>query len=169
MILRVLTLAGGVAGAAVTSQFPEFSQQYTQRLGGAVDALAQVTADFDASAQAVGLSRDAALAQMQGTEFLERRRADMALTFVRYERLRNDLNALEGEGPFMRAYNLPRLTDSQIAQAAWQAYQPAVPLNFAGILFGFTGFVLGGGLLGAVLKVLLWPFRRRARGHANPA
>ncbi|MEO1364377.1 MAG: DUF2937 family protein, partial [Pseudomonadota bacterium] len=61
MIARALMLAGGFAGAALTSQFPEYSQQYTQRLGGAVDALAEVVADFDASARAEGLSREAAL------------------------------------------------------------------------------------------------------------
>ena len=47
MITRTLVLAGGVAGAAILSQFPEYAQQYTQRLGGAVDALGQVVADFD--------------------------------------------------------------------------------------------------------------------------
>lgn len=127
MILRALTLAGGLTGAAASSQFPEFSQQYLQRLGGAVDALEQVVADFDASATSVGLTRDAALAQMQGTAFLDRRRADMAQTFLRYETLKDDLSKLEGAGPFMRAYNLPRLTDTQIARAAWDAYEPAVP------------------------------------------
>ncbi|OAN77740.1 hypothetical protein A8B82_12600 [Sulfitobacter sp. EhC04] len=161
MILRALTLAGGLAGAAVTSQFPEFSQQYTQRLGGAVDALAEVVADFDASATAVGLSRDAALAQMQGTEFLERRRADMTATFLRYERLRADLAEVEGQGPFMRAYHAARLTDGQIARAAWTAYQPAVPINFAGLSFAFVGFLLGTAALGGVLRLLAWPFRRR--------
>lgn len=162
MILRSLTLVGGLAGAAATSQFPEFSQQYTQRLGGAVDALGQVVADFDASAQAVGLSRQAALEQMQGTDFLERRRGDMSATIARYERLSADLITLQGQGPFMRAYHLPRLTDTQIASAAWDIYQPAVPLNFAGIFFAAFGFVLGGGLLGMVLKVLSWPLRRKA-------
>ncbi len=166
MILRALTLAGGLAGAAASSQFPEFSQQYMQRLGGAVDALAEVVADFDASATAVGLSREAALAQMQGTVFLDRRRADMARTFQRYDRLRSDLAALQGEGPFMRAYHLPRLTDPQIARAAFEVYQPALPLNFAGALFACVGFVLGSLLLGVLLRLLAWPFRRRSVPNA---
>ena len=168
MIVRALTLAGGLAGAATTSQFPEFSQQYIQRLGGAVDALGQVVSDFDASAQAVGLSRDTALAQMQGTDFLERRGADMTQTFGRYAALQSDLIELRGTGPFMRAYHLPRLTDPQIAKAAWEEYQPAVPLNFAGIVFGCVGFVLATVLLGLVLKLLAWPFRRR-RAAPNAA
>ncbi|WP_331284236.1 DUF2937 family protein [Sulfitobacter sp. G21635-S1] len=161
MILRALTLAGGLAGAVVTSQFPEFSQQYAQRLGGAVDALAEVVADFDASARAVGLSRDQALAQMQGTAFLERRRADMTATFQRYDRLRADLAEVEGQGPFMRAYHAARLTDRQIARAAWAAYQPAVPIHFAGLSFALIGFLIGSVALGAVLRLLAWPFRRR--------
>ena len=168
MILRALTLAGGVAGAAATSQFPEFSQQYIQRLGGAVDALSEVVADFDASAAAAGLERQAALAQMTGTDFLDRRRADMTATFARHDRLSADLAALEGQGPFMRAYHLPRLRDRQIAGAAWDVYQPAVPLNFAGISFAVAGFVLGGALLGLLLKLVFWPFRRSSV-PSNPA
>ena len=61
MIVRAITLAGGLAVGAGTSQFPEFSQQYAQRLGGAVDALSEVVADFDTSAVAEGLSRSEAL------------------------------------------------------------------------------------------------------------
>ena len=60
MIGKVLALAGGVAGAAGLSQYPEFSQQYIQRLAGQVDALTVVVADFDRSALANGLSRAAA-------------------------------------------------------------------------------------------------------------
>ncbi len=160
MILRSLALAGGLAGAVGTSQFPEFSQQYTQRLGGAVDALEQVVADFDAAA-ASDLTREDALAQMQGTPFLERRSADMTRSIARYERLSANLKALEGQGPFMRAYNAARFTDAEIAQAAWQAYQPAVLVNFAGLVFAFVGFVLGGGAVSVLLGLLRAPFRRQ--------
>ncbi|WP_254684706.1 DUF2937 family protein [Sulfitobacter sp. JL08] len=88
MITRTLVLAGGVASAATLSQFPEYAQQYTQRLGGAVDALGQVVADFDASAAAEGLTREQALAQMTGTAFVERRRDDMQRSFARHARLK---------------------------------------------------------------------------------
>jgi hypothetical protein len=161
LILRSLAFAGGLAGAATTSQFPEFSQQYMQRLGGAVDALGVVVADFDASAAASDLSRDDALAQMQGTPFLERRQADMARTIARHDRLRDDLQTLEGQGPFMRAYNAARFTDGEIAQAAWTAFQPAVPLGFAGLTFAGVGFVGGGLGVSLLLGLVAMPFRRR--------
>ena len=73
-MIRALILAGGVAGAAGLSQFPEYSQQYNQRLAGAVDELSHVVADFDASAAAEGLSREAALAQMVGLQRQVKRR-----------------------------------------------------------------------------------------------
>lgn len=161
MILRGLVLIGGVIGGTTASQLPEYSQQYRQRLGGAVDALAEVVADFDRSAQAEGLSRDAALAQMQGTPFMERRRADMTRTFERYAQLQADLDALEGVGPFTRAYHLARSTDAEVAAAALDTFEPAVPLNLAGGIFAGAGFLTGWLAVWGALKLLLWPFSWR--------
>jgi hypothetical protein len=166
MILRSLSLVGGLALGAGTSQFPEFSQQYAQRLGGAVSALSQVVADFDASASAEGLSRAAALEQMRGTAFIERRRTDMERTFSRYETLSADLHTLEGQGPFMRAFHAARMTDTEVAGAAWEAFEPAVPLNFAGLVFACSGFLAGAFATGGVLALLRAPFRMRRRRHA---
>lgn len=161
MIVRALALSGGVLAGAAGSQFPEFSQQYVQRLGGAVDALAEVVADFDASAQAVGLSRDAALEQMQGTEFLDRRRADMTGAIARYEALRADLEAVQSAGPFMRAYHASAFGDREIAGATLGDYAPAVPLTVPGAVFGGTGFLAGLLAVWAAIKLALWPFGRR--------
>lgn len=163
MILRAITLAGGLAGAAGLSQFPEYSQQYSQRLGGAVDELSRVVGDFDASAQAVGLTRAAALEQMTGTAFLDRRRADMTRTFERHARLTSDLAALRGAGPFMRAYHAARLTDPEIAARAWGDYRPALPMTLAGAVFAGLGFLAGAGMI----RLMLWPVaqgRRAAEG-----
>ena len=60
---RTLSLFGGLALGLALSQFPEYAQQYTQRLGGAVDELRAVTRQFDAAATAAGLSREQALAR----------------------------------------------------------------------------------------------------------
>lgn len=161
MILRTLTLMAGLAGGAVTSQFPEFSQQYAQRLGGAVDALSLVIADFDASAQASGLTRSEALDQLQGSDFLTRRRADMEGTIARHARLTDALTTLETAGPFMRAYHLRHISDRDIAARAYEQFQPAVPLTPAGGIFAFVGFLLGGGVASLCWSILRLPFRRR--------
>ena len=167
MILRALTVAAGLAGASVTSQFPEFSQQYAQRLGGAVDELATVIADFDASAAASDLTRTEALAQLQGTDFLARRRADMERTIDRHADLSEALTALQNAGPFMRAYQLRHFTDRDIATRAYEAYQPAVPLTLEGGVFAGVGFLGGAGLLSALLGLLRLVFRRRSATSAG--
>ncbi len=153
MIRFSLIMAAGLAGAAATSQVPEYSQQYMQRLGGAVDALAQVVADFDASAAAEGLTRQAALEQMTGSPFVERRRADMTVTLDRYVRLGTDLAEMRAAGPLRRPLEMMR-PDGEIARAAWQDFEPAMPLTLEGAVFGGAGFV-GGACLASVLLGLM--------------
>ena len=157
MLLRTLTLAGGLAGAAGMSQFPEFSQQYVQRLGGAVDELSRFVEDFDADAAALGLSRAVALEDLaKGGEMGQLRAATMGQTLARHERLSGDLNTLQAAGPFTRAYRATRLSDREIATRAWEVYKPALPLTFEGASFAGIGFL--GGL--AVLGILIALFRR---------
>ncbi len=168
MILRATILAGGVAGAAALSQLPEYSAQYTQRLGGAVDALSQVAADFDASAAAEGLSRQAALEQMTGSAFVIRRRADMETSFARLDRLRGDLRAWEAASPLGRVALLPRLTDPDLSAAALRAFTPAVPLTLPGLGLAGLGFVLGGVLVSAFLRLARLPFRARPAPAPGP-
>lgn len=161
MVLRALTFAGGIAAAAATSQFPEFSQQYVQRLGGAVDELAQVAADFDNSAQAEGMTRSAALEEMQGNAFVERRREDMERTFARLATMRSDLEVLQTGGPFTRAANAVRMRDGDVARATLAAYRPAVPLTFDGLIFACIGLIGGASLIRLVAALLTSSVRRR--------
>ncbi|SEL00410.1 Protein of unknown function [Roseovarius nanhaiticus] len=165
MLGRALTLAGGVAGAAGLSQFPEFSQQYVQRLGGAVDELGRFVAEFDADAAEIGLSRDAALDDLaQGGAMGAQRAETMENVILRYQRLNEDLASLQGAGPFTRAHLLTKQADAEITEAAWDDFQPAVPLTAAGGMFAGVGFFVGLGLFSALLTLLRAPFRRgRAR------
>nr|WP_113910513.1 DUF2937 family protein [Roseovarius dicentrarchi] len=167
MLGRALILAGGLAGAAGLSQFPEFSQQYVQRLGGAVDELRGFVKGFDADAAEVGLGREAALEDLRGGGAMGAQRAEtVAGVIVRYERLSADLDALRRAGPFTRAYRARSLGDAQIASAAWDEFKPAMPLTFEGAMFAGAGFLGGLGLMTAALALLRMPFRRR---HARPA
>lgn len=160
-MLRVVALAGGLAGAAGMSQFPEYSQQYTQRLAGAVDELSVIVADFDASASAAGLTREAALAELSGTAFLDRRQADMGRVIARYERLSASLDAMRAAGPFGRLALTPQVADAEIAAKAWEDFEPAVPLTAAGAGFAGIGYAGGWLVLAGVWAVLRMPFRRR--------
>lgn len=160
-MVRVLALAGGIAGAAALSQFPEFSQQYLQRLAGQADALQAVVADFDGSAARNGLTRDEALAQVQGTPFLEDRRADLVATFARAERVAGDLALLRAAAPWERLLMPHRLAEPETFAATWADFRPAVPVTMDGAIAAGAGFLGGWGVVNALLALLMWPFRRR--------
>ena len=158
---QLVNMCGGAVFLAAASQFPEYSQQYVQRLGGAVDELRLVVADFDKSAAGVGLSRDAALASMTGNDFQRARRADMTRSFARLDRLEGDLVALKGATALQRVTMAGRFRDAMIAERAWQDFKPAVPLTFDGLVFAGGGFLAGFGLMFGIGAGLRRIFRRR--------
>lgn len=143
MIWRALSVAVGLASGFGAAQLPEFSQQYVQRLGGAVDTLDKVVADFDSSAKAAGLTRQEALAELQGTDFLDRRQKDMQRTFARQERLTAQLAALSGAPASKRVLSVLRASDPELVRATVSAFRPAMPASASGLLFGGSGFLTG--------------------------
>ncbi len=170
MLLRAITLAGGIAGATGMSQFPEYSQQYVQRLGGAVDELNRFVAEFDGDAAEVGLSRAAALDDLaQGGAMGQKRAETMGATLSRYERLNADLTTLETAGPFTQAYLTARSHDREIAAKAWAAFKPALPITFEGAVFAGIGLIAGITATGAILALLRGLFGRRKSPMAAPS
>lgn len=160
--MRSLALAGGLAGALALSQYPEFSQQYVQRLSGAVDELRGVTIAFDAAARLGGLSREEALRELRGSSFGDQFSDDMRARLYRYERLNADYQALAPATPLGRLAQVWRLRDSDLVRRTWDAYQPAVPVTGDGLIASAIGFLGGWGLVSG-LGALLFGRRRRRR------
>lgn len=160
-MLRILAILGGVAGAASLSQFPEFSQQYLQRLAGQVDALGQVVTAFDATAARNGLTREAALAEMTGTQFLNDRHNDLQQTFARYDRLSANLTALRQATPLARLAMPQRLADPQTLSATWADFRPAMPVTVDGGLCALGGYLGGWAVVAGLFAALGRLFGRR--------
>jgi Protein of unknown function (DUF2937) len=158
---RILAILGGVSGAVALSQFPEFSQQYLQRLGGKVDALTAVAAQFDATASANGLTREAALAAIVGSPVLEDQQADMRFTLTLQARLTENLTLLRAAGPLERLTMPQRLADRDTLQATWADFKPAIPATTEGAITAGIGYVTGWTLIAALMKLLALPFGRR--------
>lgn len=162
MFLRALTLAGGLTGAAGLSQFPEFSQQYMQRLGGKVEELTRFVEEFDADASAVGVSREQALIDLaQGGAIGAERAQTMVTTMERQTRLSTALDELRGAGPFTRAYHANAFTDSELARGTLSDFKPALPLTFEGLVFSGVGFLAGVGVFSFVTWLCSLIFMRR--------
>ncbi|MBK1624277.1 DUF2937 family protein [Afifella marina] len=163
-----LALAGGLAG----SQAPEFAQQYRQRLGGAVDEMRQVVAEFDEDVRRNGLDRDEAVSlYAQSPEaFLKDRGLSMKRLLSRFSTLSRQQAELELAEPLMRPVIVLRNPDQQIVQGAWQIYEPAVPVTAAGAVWAFAGLSLIGGFAWFSGKMLRFLFvNNRRRSEATPS
>lgn len=143
-MLRIPAILVALLFGATGSQLPEYVQQYSQRLGGAVDELKSFVAQFDKDAQAAGLSRDAALSEYsaKNSEFLGRRGDTVAETIHRYERLKAQKAELDGASSVGRVLKFMISPQSDVAGRAWQDFRPAVPLTFEGGIFAFLGVLL---------------------------
>jgi hypothetical protein len=160
---RVIAGVGGLGLALTLSQFPEYAQQYTQRLGGAVDELRVITEEFDRAAVAGGLDRAGALARYEASNdsFLADRGSSMGATFARYETLSTTLSRIEGADPLQRLQALPAYLDTDIGRRTLENYRPAVPVTMEGILYAGGGFIIGYMVLSGLWRFVTLPFRRR--------
>lgn len=160
---RTLAVLGGIGLALGFSQFPEYAQQYEQRLGGAVNELSIVVADFDRDAQRFGLSRDEALKRYEVSpdDFLSARGVSMERTLKRYVELGGALQDLQNAGPLERLLHLGDYLDSEIGSQALAAYEPAVPVTAEGLTWAIGGFGLGYLILSTLLSAFTLPFRWR--------
>lgn len=167
MIGRSLALAFGIITALLTSQVPEFVQQYRQRLGGAIDALRQSVERFDADAGASGLTREEGLTRLQTgpDDFVRRRGESEVVAMNRLERLEQYREAMRDAGPIKRLAAFLRYGDAQLADRTLRDFEPAVPTTIEGAVIAGAGFIAGYGLV----RVLAAPFRRRGRRTAAKA
>ena len=161
MLRRLPTLLLMCLGAALLAQAPEFAQQYRQRLGGALDELRVVTQDFERDAARSRLSRGDALERMTASPdaFVHDRGLSMGRTLARFERLSSQHAALERADPFMRPVEMVRGGDRAVLRAAWDTFEPAVPLTGPGLVWGALGALLFG-TAGALAGRILRPRRR---------
>ncbi len=145
MFAKAITAISAAAGLAAFSQLPEFSQQYAQRLGGAISELRVVVADFDRDAANSQLTREDALDQMLGspTQFARDRGASMNRTITRYYLLSNQKAGIETADPLMRPLYVLQTPDAALVEGTWEDFQPALPITTPGAVYGGIGALLG--------------------------
>ena len=153
-MIRLLALISGLLGAGTLSQFPEFSQQYYQRLSGAVDELRPIALSVDLTARAQGLTRREALNQLQGNETADSVRESLATSVKRYDRLSAAEARLADATPLERLAQPWSFADTDLFERTWDDYEPALPLTRAGLISAAVGFLLAWLLVIAVFASL---------------
>ena len=163
MIRGLFALVFGAGAALSASQFPAYVQDYSQRLGGAVDALRPIVEQFDEAAEQAGMTRERALDRYEqsGDAFLTRQGEEAAVTIFRYEELSEAKQDLDEAGPFGRLLVFVREFDPEIAERTASDFEPAVPATAEGAVHAgaglFAGLLAGRGLW----ALFALPFRRR--------
>lgn len=161
MLARRFALAIGLLLGFAFSQIPEFVQQYRQRLGGAIDELGRVVAQFDAETRAQSLTRDTGIARLRGNAdpLAQARGVDIEAAIGRQHRLEAQQSDFESAGPVSRYWIFAERLDPDLASQTYAIFQPAVPVSSSGFVAGACGLVLGYGGIGVAAS----PFRRRRR------
>jgi hypothetical protein len=160
---RGLSLLGGALLAVLLSQFPEYAQQYTQRLGGAVDQLSQAIAEFDTEAADNQLSRDEAIIDLErSNSVIAKSRADNFKTVLaRHDQLNRSLLRIQNATPLERFNLMPQFFDTEIGGRTLDNFRPAVPVTLEGFLYAGFGLALGYFLVSVLYTLVTLPFRRR--------
>ncbi|MCB8822448.1 DUF2937 family protein [Microvirga rosea] len=148
-ITRIVAFGFGLLGGVLTSQLPEFSQQYRQRLGGSIDELTRVLQRFDSDARNNSETRESAILRLRGNadNLISRQGVAMQANAERLSRLEAHRRAMMEAGPFMRVALMIRNGDTDVMEAAYQDFEPAVPVTEEGILAAALGFIAAWGCL----------------------
>jgi len=143
--VRTVALGFGLVGATVVSQVPEFAQQYTQRLGGAVDELRDFVREFDEDARAAGLERRQAAERMvrNADAFIRNRGEDAVGRIGRLERLDPHYRTLSESHGLSRLSTFLTGADQGIVRRTFDDFRMALPLTSEGAIAAAAGFLLG--------------------------
>ena len=164
MIIRLLTFVGAILGGIGLSQFPEYAQQYEQRLAGAVDELRIIVDDFDRALSGLGQTREDAFALGQDLSPREQKLLDNAQSNItRLAFMEHALVRLRGASVLQQLGVAPLVVDIQVAGRTFADFKPAIPLTVHGLACAFLGFVVGWMLMGIIIWFILWPIRYRRR------
>ena len=139
----------GASGAALASQYPEFVQQYLQRLGGHRDEAVRLAATIKEGAR-------------PGAELF------LPAIEARAAALSTALDTLSHASGVERLAVFVRHIDRDIAEATLAAFRPAVPLTLEGIVAATIGLLLGVAIFG-MMAAPFRSWRARRQSYAGAA
>ena len=145
MMFRRFALAIGLLFAALTSQLPEYTQQYRQRLGGAIDELSAMIQGFDQEAAGQSLSHDQGVARLKSNPdvLAQERGSSVEGSVERRDRLARQKQAFATAGPLSQYAVLAEDFDAGIARQAYGDFQPALPATPSGLVSALVGLAIG--------------------------
>jgi hypothetical protein len=167
VLTRRLAVAIGLVFALIGTQLPEFAQQYRQRLGGALDELNRMIAEFDDEVKSQSLNREQGLERLQQNDdpLARERAAAIDQDIDRADRLARQQQAFRDAGPLTRLAVMAENFDSTTLEQAARNFEPAAPVTMEALVIGAVSLVAGW----ALTHLFAWPIRRRWRARGERA
>ena len=161
MLFRRFAAAIALVVAGLVSQLPEYTQQYRQRLGGAIDELVAMVTQFDREATAQSLTREQGIQRLEQSSdpLVQGRGSAIEGSAERIDRLSRQRDAFRTAGPVSQYAVLAESLDTGIAQRTLTDFEPALPVTAAGLIAAVLGFAIGW----VLTHLAATPFRRRPR------
>ncbi len=165
-----------VLAAALFSQFPEFIQQYLQRLGGHLDEAQRQLDQFRGVAAHSNLTLGQFIANTENSAepTVAQLGQVMHATVQRVHDLAAAETAIRDASMFMRPVEFLRHMDFSIVRATWAMFKPAVPTTIEGLAYAAMGVLVvlviyHGGVRYPVRRAWRRRSERRQRAVAAPA
>ena len=149
MIVRRLALFFALLFGFAMTQLPEFVQQYEQRLGGAIDELADIVARFGSDSAQQGLTQSGGIDRLRANadRFVRQRGEQIQDDAARLDRLRETQAQFRADGPVASLVTFVTRYDSRIARGTASDFNPAIPTTSEAVVLGVLGFLFGGGIV----------------------
>lgn len=140
-LIILSTLAFGV----ILSQFPEFYQQYTQRVGGHLDGVKLQVADLDQRAASINKNRFEYIRRLlKNKDAVVQNEGHSLVRLLGSEiKLQSAFDSLNEPVALWRSARFVQHFDKNIAIATLNSYRPAIPLTVEGLAYFCSGAVLG--------------------------
>jgi len=137
-----------ILGAVGMAQFPQFFSQYLQRLGGHLQEIRRAINKYEQAAESLGISFEDYIRQHLTAEerVFQTSGEVIAGLLNRLENIENSFYQLQQAGPFTRWIIFFQEADWEIARQTLTFYTPGIPTSMEGIIYAFTGLLLGWGL-----------------------
>jgi CRISPR/Cas system-associated protein Csm6 len=134
-----------VAGAILLSQFPNFVQAYLQRLGGHLDEINRVIAQYSSAAKETGKTLQEYINIHLNSNSPEIVKTGQIISdhVSRSTHLKNSLDAVSNAGPFSKFFSFVSNADWTIARETLANYTPGLSFNLESVVYGLVGIIAG--------------------------
>lgn len=160
----VFTIITALLFGSLLSQFPEFYQQYLQRLGGQLDGIRLEITDLDQRAESVQKNRFEYIRRLLENDdpIVQNEGDNLARLLGRQIKLQRTFDDLNSSNPLWRSVRFAHHFNNEIAIPTLDSFRPAIPITVEGAYY----FSLGA-FLGWFFSWLLGRFFRRQKNQNN--